>query len=66
MFLEKMKGVLGLNIDNSFYILLIVAAIGGLLTGLGMLSGKLLRDLISGPVEPKNKRGGRRRKQRRR
>jgi uncharacterized membrane-anchored protein YitT (DUF2179 family) len=62
MFLDKMKGVLGLGIENDIYFLLIVAAIGGLLSGLGMLSGKLLRDIISGPVEPVNKRTRRRKR----
>ncbi len=62
MLLDKIKGVLGINISSDLYFILMVAAIGGLLAGLGMLSAKLLRDLITGSAQPEDKRRRRRKR----
>lgn len=64
LLLQKMKGVLKLPFESDINTLLVIAAIGGLLGGLSMVSGKLLRDVVSGPVKPTQKKSRRRRKRR--
>lgn len=58
---SKMAKIIG--VGSPFYLLIIAAVLGGLITGLATLSGKLLRDIVSDPIKPKKqKRGKQRRK----
>jgi len=51
-------------VGSTSNLLILVTFLGGLLGGLGMLCGTLLRDLVSGPIEPQSGKKRRRSKYR--